>query len=311
MALANDLREVELNARVLVTFFEQWGDPARGLALGREGIEIGRRVGSRAYGFQMVGNSAICAFRVGEWEWAGAMLNEWLSLELTLSQLAEFFVDRAILRSLRGQDVDASADIEEAARLRTTMTDPQFESYELLARAWWSLATGDFAGARAHAERAIGITGYFEPLALPLAARATLWAGDQTQASAALAALEATKHWGPVLDVDRLVARAGVAALSGRGPEALAAYREALRGYRALGLAFDEAIAVVDMATILPAPEREAPDVTAAIDAAHETLTRLGAAPFLVRLEMVAPSNVPAAAPGQAAGDRQVVPSAG
>ena len=143
-----------------------------------------------------------------------------------------------------------------------------------------------------------------------MAARATLWAGDRADAAAALVALEATEHWGPVLDVDRLVARAGVAALSGRGPEALATYREALRGYRALGLAFDEAVAVVDMATVLPAPEGEAPDVTAAIDAARETLTRLGAAPFLARLESAA-SKIPAPAPDQPAGDRQVVPSAG
>jgi class 3 adenylate cyclase/tetratricopeptide (TPR) repeat protein len=310
MALTNDLPEVELNARILLTFFEQWGDPAGGLALAREGVEIGRRVGSRSYGFGMVGNSSICAFRVGEWDWAGEMLDEWLGLELTTSHFAEFFVDRAILRSLRGQDVDAAADIEEAARLRTTMTDPQFESYELLARAWRSLANGDLAGARAHAERAHSITSYFQPLALPMAARATLWAGDRTDAATALAALEAAEYWGPVLEVDKLVARAGVAALSGRGPEALAAYREALRGYRALGLAFDEAIAVVDMATVLPTPERDAPDVTAAIDAARETLTRLGAAPFLARLESAA-SNASVPAPGQPAGDRQVVPSAG
>jgi hypothetical protein len=64
------------------------------------------------------------------------------------------------------------------------------------------------------------------------------------------------------------------------------------------------------MATVLPAPERETPDVTAAIDAARETLTRLGAAPFLARLELAA-SKAPAPAPGQPAGDRQVVPSAG
>ena len=131
LALANDLREVELNARVLLTFFEQWGDPAAGLALGREGIEIGRRLGSRAYGFQMVGNSSICAFRVGEWDWAGAILDEWLGLEVTAGSFAEFFVDRAILRSLRDDDVGAAADIAEAERLRTTITDPQFESYEL------------------------------------------------------------------------------------------------------------------------------------------------------------------------------------
>ena len=55
LAIANEVRDVELNARVLMTFFEQWGEPAAGVALGREGLEIGRRLGSRSYGFQMVG----------------------------------------------------------------------------------------------------------------------------------------------------------------------------------------------------------------------------------------------------------------
>ena len=73
LAIANDVRDLELNARVLMTFFEQWGEPAAGVALGREGLEIGRRLGSRSYGFQMVGNTSIwtarscarCAARTG------------------------------------------------------------------------------------------------------------------------------------------------------------------------------------------------------------------------------------------------------
>ena len=84
---------------------------------------------------------------------------------------------------------------------------------------------------------------------------------------------------------DRLVARAGIDALEGRGPVSLAGYREALRSFRQLGLAFEEAAAAVDMATLLPPPERDAPDVTTAIAAAAETLGRLGARPFLARLD--------------------------
>ena len=311
LALANDLHEVELNARVLLTFYEQWGEPAAGLALGREGIEIGRRLGSRSYGFQMVGNSSICAFRVGEWAWAASLLDEWLGLDLTASFFAEFFVDRAILKALRGDDPDG--DLNEASRLRATITDPQFESYELLARAWAALVAGDLADARAHAQLAFSKTAYFQPLAMPLAARASLWAGDAQLADADVATLEATTYWGPALEADRLAARAGVAALAGRGAEALAGYREALRGYRALDLAFDEALAVVDMATVLPSPERDALDVAAAIEAARETLTRLGAVPFLARLDGAGarPPVASARAPDRAPALKSGVPSAG
>jgi len=87
------------------------------------------------------------------------------------------------------------------------------------------------------------------------------------------------------LTADRLVGRAGIDALEGRGPAALAGYREALRLCRQLGLVFDEAAASVDMATLLAPQERDAPDVATAIAAARETLLRLGARPFLERLD--------------------------
>ena len=80
LALANDLDDVELSSRVLLTFYEQWGEPAAGLALGREGLEIGERRGSRAYGLGMIGNSVISALRVGQWDWAASVLDEWLAI---------------------------------------------------------------------------------------------------------------------------------------------------------------------------------------------------------------------------------------
>jgi hypothetical protein len=231
----------------------------------------------------MVGNSAICALRVGEWDWAAALLEEWLSIEATASGWAEFYVDRAILRALRGED--PGSDIEQAGTLRASITDPQFESYELLARAWAAFAEDDLVTARDRAERAARITDYFVPLALPLAVRAALWAGDPREATAVVDAFQSAGFWGAALDVDRTTARAGAAALEGRGGEALAAYREALRGYRQLGLAFDEAAAVVDMATLLPRPERDSPEVRSAVEQARALLTRLGARPFLARLD--------------------------
>ena len=115
--------------------------------------------------------------------------------------------------------------------------------------------------------------------------RSALWAGDAPGAASALALLQASGYLGPALSADHLVARAGIDALEGRGPAALAGYREAVGVYRQLGLAFDEAAAAVDMAVLLPSPERDAADVEAAIRAARETLERLGARPFLARLD--------------------------
>jgi hypothetical protein len=49
------------------------------------------------------------------------------------------------------------------------------------------------------------------------------------------------------------------------------------------------------MAILLGPSEREAADVAAAIATARETLTRLGAAPFLARLEAAASGGSPPA----------------
>jgi class 3 adenylate cyclase/tetratricopeptide (TPR) repeat protein len=291
LALANDLRDLELQARVLMTFFEQWGEPAAGLALAREGIEIGQRLGSRAYGFQMAGNASICALRTGDWDWSAALLDEWLAIDTVFTQQAEFFVDRAILRTLRGED--ATADVEEATRLRVTggITDPQWESYEHWATAWAAFVDGRYDEARRLGTQAVGLTTYFAPLAYPLVIRSALYAGDAPGAAATLALMDASGYRGPALSADRLVATAGIDALEGRGASGVAGYREALRAYRQLGLAFDEATAAVDIATLLPAGERDAPDIVVAIAAARETLERLGSRPFLERLDRVRPKE--------------------
>ena len=55
-----------------------------------------------------------------------------------------------------------------------------------------------------------------------------------------------------------------------------------LRGWRDLGAAFDEALAVVDMVNFVGADD---PDLRTAVDWARTTLTKLGAQPFLDRLE--------------------------
>ena len=179
-----EYRDTERTGRVLLTFFGQWGDPAEGLALAREGLQIARRISSLSYGFLMVGNGVVCALRVGEWDWAADLLDEWIPEEGMLPNHSELFSDRAVLTALRGGD--PSGDIASAARLRAEITDTQYASYEHWARAWAAFAAGDYAEAQRQAEAAADVTGYFHPLATPLAARAALWAGDLDCAGRAL-----------------------------------------------------------------------------------------------------------------------------
>jgi hypothetical protein len=82
--------------------------------------------------------------------------------------------------------------------------------------------------------------------------------------------------------MNRRTIRAGLAALEGRPGDALAAFREALAGWRDLGSPWREALTAITMATLL---EPTDPEVRAAAEAAREILVRLGAAPFIARLD--------------------------
>ena len=86
----------------------------------------------------------------------------------------------------------------------------------------------------------------------------------------------------PAIEADRTTIRAGIAALDGRPADALTVYREALRAWRDLGLAWDEALCGLDMAVLLDPSD---PEVRAASESAREILVRLEAAPFLARLD--------------------------
>jgi hypothetical protein len=60
------------------------------------------------------------------------------------------------------------------------------------------------------------------------------------------------------------------------------AVQELDRAWCDLGLAWDEALTGIDMATLL---EPADPEVRAAADSARDSLTRLGAQPFIRRLD--------------------------
>ena len=51
-------------------------DPAAGLAMARDGLEIATGAGRPRTASSMVGNGAVSAIRVGEWAWAAALLDE-------------------------------------------------------------------------------------------------------------------------------------------------------------------------------------------------------------------------------------------
>ncbi len=280
LAVTNGLVDVEPRARTILTFVEVRRDPRSGLASARTGLERARRLGSRLYASQMIGNGVDCAFRTGDWEWATTTLREWLEQDLEPNARIELSADLA--RFLACQGGDAGPLLAGIEPLLAGVSDRQYAAYRSLSVAWAALAAGDIEAAEAAAGQSTRESSLFPAVAFPLAARAALWAGDAERARAALEGIDAAGFGGAAVDSDRIVIRAGIAALEGNPGEALGLYREAIARWRDAGLAWDEALTEIDMATLLDPAE---PEVSAAADAARAILTRLQAAPFLQWLD--------------------------
>jgi hypothetical protein len=151
-----------------------------------------------------------------------------------------------------------------------------------VARADRAFAGGMLDDAAQEYRRAAAMTAEYALVSYVMAARASLLARDPASAAVDLAGLDATGLHGPAIEARRASIRAGLAALDGRPSDALALYRDALRRFRDSGLPLDEAFTAIEMATLLDPAERE---VRGAADAAREILIRLGATPFLARLD--------------------------
>jgi class 3 adenylate cyclase/tetratricopeptide (TPR) repeat protein len=279
LAQAHGLLDAETRARTVQTFVAQWDDPRAGLEAARAGQQLAERTGSRTLSMLMVGNGVSCAIRVGDWDWASALLDEWSAVAIPDAARVELTADGIILGALRGLDVtDLIASV---GPLSVGLTDPQYESYRQLALAWHALTEGRLGATLTTARAAVEGTSYFGPMSWPLAARAALWSRDADGVRACLDELLRDAARGSALSADVLTVRAGLAGLEDRPAEALSLYRDALRAWHALGLQWDEALCAIDMATVLDPTD---PEVRAATDGARATLTAIGARPFLERL---------------------------
>ncbi len=265
-------------------------DPRAGVDAARQGLVEARRLSLPGWISSFVGNGAEAAQWTGEWSWA--LEEARLVLATDLDRADRAFLASAILpiRSWQGESVDA-----ELAEISTLIVD--IEDLEKVSQLDGVRSQAAFAGGRLEEARNVALERAHSlinaPMAYPIAARAALWSGNIAAARSDLASLEGTHVHGPAISLHKATIRAGIAALEGRSAEALGEYREALRGWRDLGLPVLEALTVIDMATLL---DPTLPEIQAAGATARDILRRLGARPFLERLDAalarVAPMTV-------------------
>ncbi len=255
-------------------------DPRSALQVAREGLALAGRLGQRGSLAILLSSAAACAVRTGDWQWALAELEAALADDFEPTDRVLLVATRIDLGARRGQPI--AGLIRELTGLIDQSTDPGMRAGLDWARAVAALGSGRFVEAREAAHRVAAVQAFNVLDSRMFAARAALWANDADAAREDLGAVDATGVRGPAIDADRTTILAGLAALDGRPADATALYRDGLRMWRALGLAWDEAQVGIDMVTLLDPLN---PEVRAAADSAREILVRLEAAPFIELLD--------------------------
>jgi tetratricopeptide (TPR) repeat protein len=280
LAREHGFNELLLRALVEGGYHRGEIDPVGALQYYRDGLELARRIGHRPRTLLFANNIGYTSFLTGDWDAALAALEPPLAEDLERTDRMLLLSNVVIIRASRGEDVSAAmAELEEMVKSESE----QMRGALLDAVANAALAEGRLGDAAAAWRSVPAITASLGPIAYYQAARPMLWARDVDGAREDLAALDATGVHGRVAELRRRTIQAGIAALEGRAAEALNLYRDALRAWGDLGLMWDAALTAIDMATLLDPTE---PEVRAAAEAARALLARLGAKPYLERLDV-------------------------
>ena len=257
-------------------------DPAAVLEASTEGLALSRRMGQRHWTFGFSVGIGYACYRLGEWDRAVAVLAEALADDPAPEDRIMLLSNAALVPAFRGDDVEDV--LAEIAALIGTSTD--LSPRRQHAGSPRGRGSGGGAarrrdgrvpeGRRARARASMG------RISRMFAAHAALWGGDIAEASVELEAIVASGFRAPTVEARRSTISAGLAAAEGRQADALALYRDAMRRWRDLGLVFDEALAGIDMVTLL---DTDVPEVRAVADSTRAILERLGARPLIARLE--------------------------
>ena len=266
--------DVEMRARVNLSFAAAGEDPLLAYKVARDGVDLARRLGMRGYGYYLLGNAADMALRLGEWDWARPELDEAVAASeddmVAKIRLAE-------LRAFRGEDVEDQ--LEALAAAVAELTEIQARAGVAEVRAEIALAWGEFPKALELAQTSFRLGIGPDGDALQTAGRVAAWTGDADALREVSDLLEQQK--GRIAAAAIRESRAARAAMEGRRGEAVSGFLDAHRRYRELGVEVDAGLCALNMVTMVGASE---PEVRAIADETAAFFERLGATPFQERL---------------------------
>jgi class 3 adenylate cyclase/tetratricopeptide (TPR) repeat protein len=262
----------------------------------REGLEVARSIGDRWAARYLLGNACDAAIDAGDWDWVRAQTDEELARDdLEPLEKLSFGAEDVELRAMRGQYV--SGEVQRLNELAGSFSDPQITFLTGMAQMTVAMAAGDLDEVCAVAERGLAVPTWGPESAGP-GARAAIWQRDLARARHFAKAYDARP--GRRTTAMRRTIEAGIAMLEERPADARAAYREACDLWRDSGSPFQLALTQLDIAitgALDPAERRTA------VDEARTFFARVGARPFLERLDAASAAQAPdgaVAAPGVA-----------
>ena len=255
-------------------------DPRAGFETSRDGLALARRLGARGWVPGMIQNLGEFGLRTGDWATAMVELNAALAEDFEDTDMRALAVAHIQIAALRGDPIDSR--LEGTRLLEADSTNAQDRSNQSVVRAFLAFTSGDLAAARAAWLEAAAAAAGEMPTSVPRAARAALWSGDLAAAIEDVRLIEQSELHGAAFQTDLMTVRAGITTLQGRRADAMSLYRDSLRSWRELGLAWDEALCGLDMVLLLGPDDAE---VRAAGEVSREILARLEAVPILARLD--------------------------
>ena len=283
VALAEEsgLAAEQLRAQVNLSDLLLDFDACAALEQARPGIEAAARAGDRAKLLFLAGNACEAALRTGEWDWVEATVADVDHGELPLGMQVWMNDLRSRLDVFRGELEAACRRVVATEALAAASDDPQDISEFHETEAWVELVEGRlddaFDKAMAAADALATAARY------GLAGRAAVWLRDEPRVELVLAKLTEGGFYGPMAASHRRSLEGARALLEGESEKAYTLYQEAIRGWRELGLPLDQGLAGLDIVALAGPLD---PTARASADEARSIFERLGARPFLAKLDL-------------------------
>jgi len=271
----------------------------------REGLEFARRIGHRGLELQFVNNLGYTAFLTGDWQHALDEMEGALAQNIDPASRVWLLSNYLIIRVARGEDI--TVQMSELERLVEGSTERRIQIAPLDTRANAAMAAGLLDDAQRHWIEIAELDRSQAPASYYQAGRPALWATDVEAVRRYADALDATGYHGQVVEARRTTMRAYIAALEGRQQQAVAEFKEALAAWHSLRVRWEEALTGLDMVIAL---DPSLPEVRAVASSTREILERIGAAPYLARLDAALADRQPARPGAHAAAEPLLTESA-